>query len=156
MTLIILQTILKQWDKSELTDYHAEKRSTIPDQFPVNIPPATFTCDQKCLIDHHRFGGFESDLIFSQYKNNRLRFSPFTLNLNECEIESDGCTSQLGLNRWLKFRYFNRRRVFEKDFYFWLYEEITLNAILLNQLDDQVFLKSSPNQTIQVPGLNQN
>jgi hypothetical protein len=40
--------------------------------------------------------------------------------------------------------------------YFWLYEELTLNAILLNQLDPSVFLHSSPYQTIEVPGLNQN
>lgn len=156
MTLIILQTILKQWDKSELTDYHAEKRSYIPDQFCINSPPATFTGDQKCLIDHHRFGSFETDLIFSQYKSNTVRFSQFKVNLNEYEIESEGSTSQLVLNRWFKFRYLNRRRVFEKNLYFWLYEEITLNAILLNQLDPSVFLHSSPYQTIDVPGLNQN
>ena len=153
MTLIILQTILKQWDKSELTDYHAEKRSTIPDQFPVNIPPATFTCDQKCLIDPHRFGGFETDLIFSRYKNNTVSFSQFKVNLNDCDIESNGSRNQLVLNKWFKFHYLNRRRVIENNFYFWLYEEITLNAILLVKSDPHVFLKSRPYHTIEVSGL---
>ncbi|MBS3953729.1 MAG: hypothetical protein KGZ88_12345 [Methylomicrobium sp.] len=156
MRLIILQTILKQWDKNELTDSHSEKRSSIPDQFCIKSPPATFTVDQKCLIDHHRFGSFETDLIFSQYKNTSVRFSSFKVNLNECEIESEGSTSQLVLNKWFKFRYLNRRRVLENNLYFWLYEEITLNAILLNHLDPSVFLQSSPYQTIEVPGLNQN
>jgi hypothetical protein len=153
MTLIILQTILKQWDKSELTDYHAEKRSNIADQFSINNPPATFICDEKCLLDHHKFGSFETDLIFSAYKNNTVGFSQFKVNLNDCEIELDGCRNQLVLNRWLKFHYLNRRRVFENNLYFWLYEKLTLNAVLLVQSDPHVFLQSRPYHTIEVSGL---
>ncbi len=40
MRQLILQIVIKQWDKSQRTEAHERLRAAIPDQFPIIFPPA--------------------------------------------------------------------------------------------------------------------
>ena len=47
-------------------------------------------------------------------------------------------------NQWLQGKYNGKYSIFESDRYYWLYEEVTVNAICLSELDEKVFLNTEP------------
>jgi len=47
-------------------------------------------------------------------------------------------------NNWTQCIYDWRYRVDEGGFIYWLYEEVTVNAISLNSLDENIFLSAEP------------
>jgi hypothetical protein len=47
-------------------------------------------------------------------------------------------------NQWIQCKYNGRQSIFESDRYYWLSEEVTLNAICLSKLNDKVFLSAEP------------
>jgi hypothetical protein len=47
-------------------------------------------------------------------------------------------------NQWIQCKYNCRYSIFESDRYYWLYEEVTLNAVCLKQLNENVFLNTEP------------
>ena len=52
-------------------------------------------------------------------------------------------------NQWLQSHYQCRYSVYESDLFYWLYEDVTLNALYsTNGLDEQVFLKQTQLVTI--------
>ena len=51
MSLLILQIVIKQWDKSHRTEAHERLRATIPNQYPIIFPPAFYVFDKHCVID---------------------------------------------------------------------------------------------------------
>jgi len=51
MSLLILQIVIKQWDKSQRTEAHKRLRAAIPDTYPIIFPPAFYVFDKRCIID---------------------------------------------------------------------------------------------------------
>ena len=47
-------------------------------------------------------------------------------------------------NQWIQCKYNGRQSIFESDRYYWLYEEVTVNAICLSKLNEKVFLSAEP------------
>jgi len=47
-------------------------------------------------------------------------------------------------NQWVQCRYADRYSIFEGGFYYWLYEEVTLNAICIDEFNDNVFMDTEP------------
>ena len=45
MSLLILQIVIKQWDKSQRTEAHERLRATIPDRYRIIFPPAFYVFD---------------------------------------------------------------------------------------------------------------
>lgn len=152
MSVLVLQIIIKQWDKSQRTQQHVEERAKIANRHLVAFPPAVYAFDKQVVIDQHGDDLLGNRLQYSQLDNNTIRFDRFQISLNNKTLEyiespdTDTAHKTIGSvdNRWIQCKYNWRYGVDEGGFYYWLYEEVTLNAIYLNTLDENVFMNSEP------------
>ena len=151
MSLLILQIIIKQWDKSQRTETHTQLRAAIPDRYPLIFPPAYYAFNQQCVIDQQGDDLQGNRLKYSNPTHDTLLFDRFQICLTSNRLtylgeKSTGLPHEIGnfANQWLQCRYNWRYSIFEADRYYWLYEEVTLNTIRLNKLDTLVFLNTNP------------
>jgi len=151
MSLLILQIVIKQWDKSQRTETHVLERAKIPDKYPIIFPPAFYVFDKKCVIDQHgdyRQGG---RVKYSQLADGKIKIDRFQISLDGKveyfgKSESGQAPRVIGSlnNKWIQCKYNWRYGVFESDMYYWLYEEVTLNTICISKLNEKVFLNAEP------------
>jgi len=47
-------------------------------------------------------------------------------------------------NQWIQYKYNCRYSIFESDRYYWLYEDVTVNAIYSSTFNENVFLSAEP------------
>lgn len=152
MSILVLQIITKQWDKSQRTDEHVRQRAGIPDRYLIEFPPAFYEFDNQCVIDQHGDDLLGNRVAVSQDDNRRIKFDRFQVCLNSMILEytdkagSDKDRKTVGSldNYWIQCRYDWRYSVYEGGFFYWLYEEVTLNAIGISALNENVFLNSDP------------
>jgi hypothetical protein len=150
MSLLILQIVIKQWDKNQRTEAHERQRATILDQYSVNFPPAFYVFDKHCVIDQHGDDIQGGHVKYSKVADQTIKFDRFQLDLDKI-IAYDGAKSGeapriMGSldNQWIQYKYNCRYSIFESDRYYWLYEEVILNAICLSKLNEKVFLSAEP------------
>lgn len=139
-------------DKSQRTEKHVEQRAEIPDQYPLNFPPAFYGFNTQCVIDQHGDDLLDERVICSQSNNGKIIFDRFQISLN-CKVlqysdkpdanKAPGTIGSLD-NKWIQCQYDWRYNEYEGGFYYWLYEEVTLNAISLKTLNQNVLLNSDP------------
>jgi len=152
MSILILQIIIKQWDKSQRTETHVLDRAKIPDRYPVIFPPAFYVFNKECVIDKHG-GDLQGGRVkYSQSADGKIKFDRFQVCLEGKVLEYFGTTESdeapgiIGSlnNKWIQCKYNWRYGVFESGMYYWLYEEVILNAICINELNEKVFLNAGP------------
>lgn len=151
MSVLILQIVIKQWDKSQRTEAHERLRAKIPDKYPLTFPPAFYVFDRQCAIDQHGDDIQGTRIKYSKDENGNILFDRFQVNLHDNIITYFGAKSGeapriIGSlnNQWIQCKYNFRYSIFESDRYYWLYEEVTLNAIYLKQLNENMFLNAEP------------
>ena len=152
MSILVLQIIIKQWDKSQRTEKHVQQRAEIPDHYPIALPPAFYAFNDQCVIDQHGDDLLGDRITLSQADNGKIKFDRFQVCLNSKVLdyldkpESGKAPSTIGSfdNNWIQCKYTWRYSVYEGGFYYWLYEEVTLNAMSINTLDENIFLTSEP------------
>ncbi len=152
MSLLILQIIIKQWDKSQRTDNHVEARANLPDRYLITFPPAVYACNEQCIIDPHGDDLLGNRISYAQTDSDKVKFDRFQVSLNSMtldylgETKASNAATTLGSleDNWIQCKYDWRYRVDEGGFIYWLYEEVTLNAISLNVFNKDVFLNSEP------------
>lgn len=152
MSILVLQIIIKQWDKSQRTEEHVEQRSEIPDQYPIDFPPAFYVFNNQCIIDQHGDDLLGDRVTYSQGENRTIKFDRFQVFLNSKVLEyigkpdSDKDRRKIGSldNKWIQCKYDWRYSVYEGGFYYWLYEEVLLNVISISTFNEKVFLNSDP------------
>jgi hypothetical protein len=152
MSILVLQVIIKQWDKSQRTEECIEQRSEIPDQYTINSPPAFYAFNNRCIIDQHGDDWLGDRMTYSQSDNGKLKFDRFQACLNSKALEytgkpdSNNDSRTIGSldNQWIQCKYEWRYSVYEGGLYYWLYEEVMLNAIVISTLNKNVFLNSDP------------
>lgn len=150
--MLVLQTVIKQWDKSQRTAAHVLDRANIPDRYPIIFPTAFYEFNQQCVIDRHGDDVQGRRLKYAQLADGKIRFDRFQLSLEDKVIayfgatQSDKAPSIIGSlnNQWVQCRYTDRYSVFEGDFYYWLYEEVTLNAMCTSVANENVFMDTEP------------
>ena len=149
--MLILQIIIKQWNKSQRTEAHEKLRAKIPDKYPLLFPPAVYVGDRQCIIDQHGDDIQGTRIKCPKKVNGNILFDRFQISLDDKIMayfneKSDEIPQVIGsLNKqWIQCKYNCRYSIFESDYYYWLYEEVTLNAIYLNQLNENVFLTTEP------------
>lgn len=150
--MLVLQIIIKQWDKSQRTAAHVLERTNIPDRYPIIFPPAYYDLNNQCVIDRHGDDIRGKRLKYTQLSNGKIQFDRFQLSLEDkviayCgAVQSDKAPSVIGSlnNQWVQCKYTDRYSVFESDFYYWLYEEVTLNAICISEFNENVFINTRP------------
>ena len=151
MSLLILQIVIKQWDKSQRTATHVLQRATIPETYPLIFPPAFYAFDKQCIIDQHGDDIQGNRVKYSQSSDGKLYFDRFRIGLDDKVIayhnaNSDTSPRIIGAlnNQWIQCKYNRRYSIYESDMYYWLYEEVTVNAICLSTFNEKVFLNAEP------------
>jgi len=151
MSLIILQIVIKQWDKSQRTAAHILQRARIPEAYPLIFPPAFYVFDKQCTIDQHGDDIQGNRVKYAHGADGNIYFDRFRVCLDDKRIayhdaRSDNPPRIIGSlkNQWIQCKYNCRYSILESDMYYWLYEEVTVNAICLNEFNDKVFLNSEP------------
>ena len=152
MSILVLQIVIKQWDKSQQTETHVLDRAKIPDRYPVIIPPAFYACNGESVIDKHGDDLQGCRVKYSQSADGKIRFDRFQVCPEGKVLEYFGTTDPdeapgiIGSlnNSWIQCKYNWRYGVFESNMCYWLYEEVTLNAICTNELNEEVFLHTEP------------
>ncbi len=159
MSILVLQIIIKQWDKSQRSPQHVEQRAKIPNHYSLKFPPAIYVFDERCVIDQHGDDLLGNRLNYSQSDSDTIQLDRFQISLSSKMLEyvaqpnSDIIPTTLGSldNTWLQCNYNWRYGVDEGGFYYWLYEEVTLNAIVVNSLNENLFMDCKPEASINLP-----
>ena len=150
--MLVLQIVIKQWDKSQRTAAHVLERSGRPDSYPIIFPPAFYMFNKRCVIDQRGDDIQGGRIKYAQLADGKIQFDRFSLNIEGSVLEyigvprSDNAPSLVGVlnNQWLQCKYTDRYSVFESGFYYWLYEEVTLNAICIDEFNESVFINTEP------------
>ena len=148
---LILQITIKQWDKSQRTVAHEQLRSALPTQYTITFPPAFYAFDQQCIIDQHG-GDLQPNRLKYSKQDDILYFDRFLVNLDTLQLAYlDPNTTQspqiIGSinNQWLQSHYQCRYSIYESELFYWLYEDVTLNALYsTDDFNEQVFLRTKP------------
>ena len=151
MRLFILQIVIKQWDKSQRTETHESRRAKIPVQYSINFPPAFYVFDKQCVIDQHGYDIQGGRVKYAKVADQTIKFDRFQICLTDkvmayVDSKSGETPWVIGSldNKWIQCKYNGRQSIFESDRYYWLYEEVTVNAICLSKLNEKVFLSAEP------------
>jgi hypothetical protein len=152
MNTLILQIIIKQWDKSQRTELHTSERANRPDRYPIILPPAFYAFNEQCLIDLHGDDRQGNRVTYCLTADKKIRLDRFqicttnnTLEYSDTSKPNPDSQSIGSLdNNWIQARYNWRYSVFEDEMYYWLYEEVTLNAIAVDAINKNVFLETAP------------
>jgi len=150
--MLVLQIVTKQWDKSQRTAAHVLERANIPNRYLIIFPPACYEFNKQCVIDRHGDDVQGGRLKYAQLTDGKIKFDRFQLSLEDKVIAYLGATQPdkapnvIGSlnNQWVQCRYADRYSIFEGGFYYWLYEEVTLNAICIDEFNDNVFMDTEP------------
>lgn len=153
MKQLILQVIIRQWDKSEMTGQVAQARSALPNGYPVNIPPAKLLFEDRVIIDQHVDDLLGNRLQYQLVDNflliDRFRFDLTTQSVEfKSKLTADVEPVQLTkmTEGWQQFQYQWRYRVEYNKQIFWLYESVVLNVAYSNYFDENIFVNNLPNQ----------
>ena len=158
MDILVLQIVIKQWDKSQRAPQHIEQRAKIPNQYPLIFPPAIYVFDKQCVIDQHGDDLLGNRLDYSQIDNDTIQLDRFQVSINNkllkysAQPNSNTRSRTLGSldNTWLQCKYDWRYGVDQGGFYYWMYEEVTLNAMYVSSLNENLFMDSKPEAVIDL------
>lgn len=153
MKQLILQVIIRQWDKSQMTGQAAQVRKALPKRYPVNIPPAKSLFEDRVIIDQHGDDLLGNRLQYQLVDNflliDRFRFDLTTQTVEfKSKLTADVEPVQLTkiTEGWQQFQYQWRYRVAHQEQIFWLYESVFLNACYSNYFNEKCFVRNFPEQ----------
>lgn len=158
MSILVLQIIIKQWDKSQRSPEHVEQRAQIPNKYPLKFPPALYVFDRKCVIDQHGDDLLGNRLNYSQPDTDTIQLDRFQISQSsklleyvaQPEFKMTARTIGSLDHTWLQCKYKWRYGVDEGGFYYWLYEEVTLNAMVVNNVSENLFMTSKPEKVMDL------
>lgn len=148
MNRLLLQIIFRQWDKGQRSEQEAQRRAALPDRYAIKSPPVQTLDAGNIIIDQHgddRLGNrlqyrqdpsqiFVIDRFYIDRAHNRLAYS------NDTALMTLGPLS----GPWTQCRYQWRYRVEESGMIYWLYEMITLNIAISEEIDPGLFVHTEP------------
>ncbi|MEX1199808.1 MAG: hypothetical protein WEB02_03365 [Methylophaga sp.] len=161
MNKLILQIIIRQWDKSQRSEQDTQARNALPDRYPVNIPPAKSLFDDRVIIDQHG-DDLSGNRLQYQLLGEFLIIDHFRFDLNKKTVEfknkltADANPLQLGTlgEGWQQFQYHWRYRIEHNQQIFWLYEDVILNSCFTKEPYNSVFLGVKPCKKTRLTHLN--
>jgi hypothetical protein len=150
--MLVLQIVIKQWDKSQRTAAHVLERAIIPDRYPIIFPSAFYEFNKQCVIDQHGDDVQGGRLKYAQLADGKIQLDRFRLDLENKIIvyfdstRPDKAPSEIGSlnNQWVQCKYTDRYSIFESNLYYWLYEEVTVNAICSDKSNETIFMNTEP------------
>jgi hypothetical protein len=156
MSLLIFQITIKQWDKGQNSPSHQSARAAIPRIYSITTKPAFNVFNTPCILEQHgddiptnifNAGRIKTSIL----SNDRVMFDRFQIvnNSNDFVLEylvKGKIAQTLGklTQDWIQSRYAWRYSVIEAKQLYWMYEEVTLNSIHMEEFDADYFLKTKP------------
>ncbi len=153
MNTLIFQIDIKQWDKSQRTDEHVAARAVLASCHPIKAKPQFFILNKDCIIDQHTntHSASNRELETKLMKDGSVMLERFLINEDDgkvmlsYQVNNSERISIGNLNHgWIQAKYTWRKSVQQNDQIFWLYEEITLNAVCLESFEADYFLSQPP------------
>ena len=152
MKKLVLQFVIQQWDKSQLTENHEQQRHALPDRYPIGNEVLVLF-DSQVLLE--QFGDdvsgnrLQYQLLDDQLFIDRFRFDLQTQTVEfKRQLKADEPPILLTSLKdgWIQCQYKWRYRMDEGGYIYWLYENVVVNVCFAEQLDPGVFVNSSPTQ----------
>jgi hypothetical protein len=174
MSLFIFQITIKQWEKGQNKPSHASTRAAMPSVFPISSKPSFNVFNTPCILEQHgddiatnvfNKGRIRASLV----STDRIMFDRFQvvndstgpllefLNTGGSLVNGESLAkAESGVyhdkpvvlgplnDQWIQARYIWRYRVLEANQVYWMYEEVTLNAMCAEELDENCFLNTKP------------
>jgi hypothetical protein len=171
MKTLVFQLFLKQWDKSQRSPEHQAVITKQSEAYPIASQPEFMLFDTPCVLDQHALdfttqplepitaehlsGKNAGRVIHKTLLNDgRAKLDRFIIsNQNEQFLlfyeDEEGVITDIGPlnNGWLQAKYQWRYRIEKNQEIFWQYEEVTLNAALVEHYAEGFFLTDNPAQT---------
>mgnify|MGYP005854605889 CR=1 FL=1 len=152
LSTLVIQIVIKQWDKGQRTEADIRARQKTPDRYPVSVPAAYYLSDNQILLDQHGDDVMGNIIRYELTDNNQFIIDRFCFDLNNKTVgyiaQPDSMLPPGEIARlqdnWIQCHYDWRYKVYEGGLYYWLYEEIIVNACFTESLDEDVFMKSDP------------
>ncbi len=161
MSVLVFQIVIKQWDKGQSSSEHVAARAAIPVRYSVTTKPAYHVLDKSCIVDQHG-----DDISTNVFKNGRIKYGMLSdgrIRIDRFQVrgkedgdileyvsEGKGCQIVGPLNQgWIQCQYSWRYSVEEAGMRYWMYENVTLNAVCLDEFDAECFLRAEPSDTFE-------
>lgn len=156
MDKLVLQIIIRQWDKSQLSDQHQQLRDELPDRYPISSSAFALS-EGRILLDQHGDDVLGNRVGYQLTEAAFLLIDRFRIDLNTKTVEfksrmqADEPPTLLSKldEGWIQCQYQWRYRVEEGGFVYWLYEKVIVNICFVEQLDTNLFMLSPPRQRIE-------
>lgn len=167
MPTLLLQISLKQWDKSQRSKSDALHRNAIATRHQIHAKPEFMLLDTPCLLDQFSmdFSQTQSQWLLGKQAGRTLKMGlqkdgsalldRFLIHRDSNEkiqlsfYEDTQAPSLVGeINSdGIEAKYQWRYRTEVNNQIFWQYEEVTLNAALVENFAENFFLSKEPAQT---------
>jgi len=152
MSMLVIQTITRQWDKSQRTAEHIAARKELPDCYSVSSAAAKSLFSGKVVLDSRGDDTLGDRIQYELFDGDKFIIDRFGFDLENKEVayfppEDSGQEPELITTMddgWIQCRYEWRYRVDEGGYIFWLYEQFTVNARFVDSLSEDVFMTSEP------------
>jgi len=157
MSTLIFQINIKQWDKSQRCGQHLAERAAMTTQFAIKSIPEFFILDKPCIIDCH---GLNKDrpLKKAMLSNGSVKLERFIISQREdqyilqYQAEQQEPLTIGNLNEgWIQAQYQWRYAIETNDEIYWQYEDLTLNAVCVEEYDENYFLNTTVHQEFCAP-----
>lgn len=155
MQKLVLQIIIRQWDKSQLSEQHKKAREDLPDRYSIH-PSAFILQKEQIQLDQHG-DDISGNRIRYQLTDDYCLIDRFRIDLKAKTVEFKPrlqadeppiCLTTIE-EGWIKCDYQWRYRVEEGGFIFWLYEKVIVNICFLNEFDSNVFIDKPAQQSFE-------
>ncbi|KKM81058.1 hypothetical protein LCGC14_1333610 [marine sediment metagenome] len=155
MSVLVLQFIIKQWDKGETSESDVTRRQSIPDRYPLNLSTAESLFNGQVILDRHGYDRMGNKLPYMLTEDGYLLIDKFRICLNKGTVEYNADMSASTQARHIatlnndsfQCRYDWRYRVEEGGYIYWLYEEVIMNVCVTDDVTEEIFTDRSIKQT---------
>lgn len=146
MRKLVVQTIIRQWDKSQLSAADRQARQALADRYPVTLPPALALSDGEVILDQHGDDVMGNRIRYQLTDAGQFLVDRYCFSLQQQTLTSKQLPESvpLSMSGWVQCHYQWRYKVFEGGFYYWLYEAVTLNACFTEHVTEDMFLQTEP------------
>lgn len=156
MHKLFLQIIVRQWDKSKLSEQHKQARENLPDRYPLSSSAFALS-DGQIMLDQHGDDVSGNRIRYQLTDDDCFLIDRFRFDLKAKTVEfkprlqADELPILLTTVKedWIQCQYQWRYRVEEGGFIYWLYENVIINISFLNEMDANVFIDKPPQQRFE-------
>ena len=141
MPTLVLQLCTKTWEKSQRGPEDIAARAQLPNAHLIQAKPHFLIFEMPCVLDNHT----GRDIKKAMLADGSIKLERFIISPNhELAYQADKQAAEVigNLNEgWIQAKYEWRYSVEEDSKIFWRYEEVTLNAAIVDDLVDDYFLE---------------